>query len=148
MPLCIQELHAQGLEFPVLIGGAAINRDFGLRALYPDGKESDDVYEPRRLLLQGRLRGPRTRWTRSSTATRARRSSTKTREAAVKLREKGPEPEALPTDDDSVRSAARDRRPVPEPPFWGAREIDVDLDEVFPHLDTHVLFKLHWGGRA
>src|ERR1700710_2338589 len=44
MPACIQELHAQGLEFPVLIGGAAINRDFGLRVLYPGGTDSDDVY--------------------------------------------------------------------------------------------------------
>ncbi|HKO29338.1 MAG TPA: homocysteine S-methyltransferase family protein, partial [Solirubrobacteraceae bacterium] len=26
MPACVQELHSQGLEFPVLIGGAAINR--------------------------------------------------------------------------------------------------------------------------
>jgi 5-methyltetrahydrofolate--homocysteine methyltransferase len=24
----------------------------------------------------------------------------------------------------------------------------VPLDEVYPHLDTHVLFKLHWGGRG
>src|SRR5438445_7264869 len=31
MPLCIAELHQQGLRFPVLLGGAAINRDFGLR---------------------------------------------------------------------------------------------------------------------
>ena len=46
MPLCIEELHAKGLEFPVLIGGAAINRDFGLRALYPKGKASDEIYEP------------------------------------------------------------------------------------------------------
>jgi hypothetical protein len=38
--------------------------------------------------------------------------------------------------------------PVPAPPFWGAREIDVPLDEVYHHLDTHVLFKLHWGGRG
>jgi 5-methyltetrahydrofolate--homocysteine methyltransferase len=70
------------------------------------------------------------------------------REAAKKLREKGPEPEALPTDDDSVRSATRTDTPVPEPPFWGVREIGVDLDEVYPHLDTHVLFKLHWGGKG
>jgi 5-methyltetrahydrofolate--homocysteine methyltransferase len=34
------------------------------------------------------------------------------------------------------------------PPFWGARELDVPLGEVFHHLDTHVLFKLHWGGRG
>ncbi len=46
MPACIQELHSRGLEFPVLIGGAAINRDFGRRVLYPNGKESDEVYEP------------------------------------------------------------------------------------------------------
>ena len=46
MPTCVQELHERGLEFPVLIGGAAINRDFGRRILYPGGKESDDVYEP------------------------------------------------------------------------------------------------------
>jgi 5-methyltetrahydrofolate--homocysteine methyltransferase len=50
--------------------------------------------------------------------------------------------------DDSVRSAARTDTPVPEPPFWGVRELDVDLDEVFPYLDRHVLFKLHWGGRG
>ncbi len=72
----------------------------------------------------------------------------KTRSAAIRLREKGPEPEALPTDDDSVRSAARTDVPVPTPPFWGVRELEVDLDEVYPHLDTHVLFKLHWGGRG
>jgi 5-methyltetrahydrofolate--homocysteine methyltransferase len=28
------------------------------------------------------------------------------------------------------------------------QEIPVDLDEVYRHLDTHVLFKLHWGGRG
>jgi 5-methyltetrahydrofolate--homocysteine methyltransferase len=38
--------------------------------------------------------------------------------------------------------------PIPTPPWWGVREVDVDLDEVFRHLDTHVLFKLHWGGRG
>ena len=28
------------------------------------------------------------------------------------------------------------------------REIPVDLGEVFPYLDRHVLFKLHWGGKG
>src|SRR5204863_6654461 len=46
MPTCVAELHERGLEFPVLIGGAAINRDFGRRILYPKGKESDEVYAP------------------------------------------------------------------------------------------------------
>ena len=47
-----------------------------------------------------------------------------------------------------MRSAARTDNPVPEPPFWGVREIPVDMDELYHHLDTHVLFKLHWGGRG
>ena len=46
MPIAIQELHSRGLEYPVLIGGAAINRDFGRRVLYPNGRESDEIYEP------------------------------------------------------------------------------------------------------
>src|SRR5205823_283488 len=46
LPGCVQELHAQGRDVPVLIGGAAVNRDFGLRSLYPTGTESDGVYDP------------------------------------------------------------------------------------------------------
>ena len=46
MPLCVQELHSHGLDYPLLVGGAAINRKFGLRALYPGGKESDEIYDP------------------------------------------------------------------------------------------------------
>ena len=59
MPTAVQELHQRGLEFPVLIGGAAINRDFGRRILYPKGKESDEIYEPGVYLLQGRVRRAR-----------------------------------------------------------------------------------------
>ena len=59
MPACIQELHQRGLEFPVLIGGAAINRDFGRRVLYPLRQGVRRGLRARGLLLQGRLRGPR-----------------------------------------------------------------------------------------
>jgi 5-methyltetrahydrofolate--homocysteine methyltransferase len=147
MPLCIQELHERDLHYPVLIGGAAINRDFGLRALYPKGKESDEVYAPGVFYCKDAFEGLSKMDQIVEDGTRSELVE-KTREAAKRLRDKGPEPEQLPTDDDSVRSAARTDTPIPAPPFWGAREIPVDLDEVFPHLDTHVLFKLHWGGRG
>jgi 5-methyltetrahydrofolate--homocysteine methyltransferase len=147
MPLCIQELHNQGLEFPVLIGGAAINNDFGLRALYPGGQGSDEVYEPGVFFCKDAFEGLSKMDQLVDGEARAALVE-KTRAAAIRLREKGPEPEALPTDDDTVRSAARTDVPIPEPPFWGVREIEVDLDEVYTHLDTHVLFKLHWGGRG
>ena len=43
MPLIINELERRGLNFPVLIGGAAINRRFGRRILKTD---SDTYYKP------------------------------------------------------------------------------------------------------
>jgi 5-methyltetrahydrofolate--homocysteine methyltransferase len=147
MPRCIQELQAQQLSYPVLIGGAAINRDFGLRALYTHGKESDDRYDPGVFFCKDAFEGLATMDKLVDPETREALTA-KIHEAAIRLREQGPEPEALPTDDDSVRSAARTDTPIPQPPFWGVREIDVDLAEVYPHLDTHVLFKLHWGGRG
>jgi len=43
MPLIINELHRRGLSFPVLVGGAAINRRFGRRILQTEG---GDFYDP------------------------------------------------------------------------------------------------------
>src|SRR4051794_20417528 len=147
MPLAVQELHQRGLKYPVLVGGAAINRNFGRRILYPNGTQSDEIYEPGVFYCKDAFEGLNVVDQLVEGEARER-LVTKIRDEAKQLREKGEEPEELPTDDDSVRSAARTDLPVPEPPFWGAREIDVDLDEVFPHLDLHVLFKLHWGGRG
>ncbi|MEI6047228.1 MAG: cobalamin-dependent protein, partial [Chloroflexota bacterium] len=45
MPLCVKELHRRGLNFPVLIGGAAINRNFGYRTNFIDGDPST-IYAP------------------------------------------------------------------------------------------------------
>ncbi len=148
MPICVQELHQRGLDFPVLIGGAAINRDFGRRTLYPGGKDSDDVYEPGVFYCKDAFQGLDTMDALVDTA--ARKALVERIHAeAQQLREKGEKPDTgPPTTDASVRSAARTDTPVPEPPFWGVRDVDIDLDEVFPHLDRHVLFKLHWGGKG
>ena len=148
MPICVQELHERNLGFPVLIGGAAINRDFGRRILYPNGKESDDVYEPGVFYCKDAFQGLDTMDELVDEDARAALVE-RIRADARRLREK-PEviDDAPPTTDTSVRSTARTDVPVPEPPFWGVREIDVQLDEVYSHLDLHVLFKLHWGGRG
>src|SRR3954468_3139276 len=147
MPAAVQELHQQGLKFPVLVGGAAINRNFGRRILYPNGTGSDEIYEPGVFYCKDAFEGLHVVDQLVDGDARAQLVE-KIRTEAQKLREQGEEPEELPTDDDTVRSAASTDVPVPEPPFWGVREIEVDLDEVYPHLDTHVLYKLHWGGRG
>jgi len=150
MPAAISELHAQGLQFPVLIGGAAINRNFGLRTIYPGGTESDEVYEPGVFFCKDAFEGLAVMDQLVDEDKRATLVK-ETLESARVLREKPADEDlgAPPLDDASVRSAVRfDDAAVLEPPFWGTREIPVELDDVYPHLDTHVLFKLHWGGRG
>jgi 5-methyltetrahydrofolate--homocysteine methyltransferase len=148
MPICVQELHQRGLEFPVLIGGAAINRDFGRRTLYPHGKESDEVYSPGVFYCKDAFQGLDTMDALVDDAARAALVDRIHAEAKA-LREKPVVvDDSPPTSDDSVRSTARTDTPIPTPPFLGVREIPVDLDQVFPYLDRHVLFKLHWGGRG
>ncbi|WP_205697229.1 homocysteine S-methyltransferase family protein [Conexibacter sp. SYSU D00693] len=147
MPAAVQELHAQGLEYPVLIGGAAINRAFSYRALFPGGKETEEQYEPGVFYCKDAFEGLAVMDAIVEDDARER-LRTKLREDAEQFRLKGEEPEELDTSDDSVRSAVRTDVDIPEPPFWGVREIPVDMDELYSHLDTHVLFKLHWGGRG
>jgi 5-methyltetrahydrofolate--homocysteine methyltransferase len=149
MPACVQELHERKLQFPVLIGGAAINRNFGLRILYPKGSESDEVYEPGVFFCKDAFEGL-ARMDQLTDADARGGLIAKTRQAAKRLREQpAAEPDdAPPTTDGSVRSAVLTDNPIPEPPFWGVRELEIPMDEVYHHLDTHVLFKLHWGGRG
>ncbi len=149
MPACVQELHERGLEFPVLIGGAAINRDFGRRILYPHGKEDDDVYEPGVFYCKDAFQGLDTMDelidgdARSALVERIRSEAKEFREKPVKV-DDGP-----PTTDDSVAlGGAHRRRRSPSRPSGASREIEIDLDDVYPYLDRHVLFKLHWGGRG
>jgi 5-methyltetrahydrofolate--homocysteine methyltransferase len=144
----VSELHERDLGYPVLIGGAAINRDFGRRILYPKGKDSDEVYDPGVFYCKDAFAGLAVMDQLVDGDARDALVA-KIRQEARTLREKPVESDdAPPVTDDSVRSAACTDAPVPEPPVWGVRELDVDLDEVFPHLDRHVLFKLHWGGRG
>jgi 5-methyltetrahydrofolate--homocysteine methyltransferase len=148
MPACIQELHAKGLSFPVLIGGAAINRAFSYRTLYPGGKDSDEVYEPGVFYCKDAFEGLAVMDQLIDEDARGALVQ-KLLAGATEFRAKGDAPEEeLNFADDSVRSSARTDVPIPTPPFWGVREIPVDLDELYRHLDTHVLFKLHWGGRG
>jgi 5-methyltetrahydrofolate--homocysteine methyltransferase len=148
MPTCIAELHQRGLDFPVLIGGAAINRDFGRRTLYPKGRASDEVYEPGVFYCKDAFQGLDTMDALVDSDARAALVERMKNEART-LREKpvntdtGP-----PTTDSSVRSKTTIDNPIPAPPYLGVREVEVDFDDIYPYLDRHVLFKLHWGGKG
>ena len=150
MPACVQELHEREPGVP---GADRRRRD------QPQLRPADPVPErhrvrrglrARRVLLQGRVRGAR----EDGPADRPRGARSAGREdprggaaAARAARRRSPTTRRRRPTPRSRRAASTDN-PIPEPPFWGAREIEVDMDEVYRHLDTHVLFKLHWGGRG
>ena len=148
MPTCIAELYERDLGFPVLIGGAAINRDFGRRVLYPKGRESDEIYEPGVFYCKDAFQGLDTMDAlvdadaRAGLVERIRGEAKTLREKPVVVND-GP-----PVTDSSVRSSVRTDNELPAAPYLGAREVAVDLDDVYPFLDRHVLFKLHWGGKG
>lgn len=144
MGACVQELDKQGLPYPVIIGGAAINRDFGRRNMIL-GEGAGKVYEPgvfyakdafEGLEIMDRLIDPEKRTAFVS----------RIREEAVNAKRVVQPPPAPPA---GVRSTVRRDVPIPKPPFLGVRELqDIPLPTVFRYIDTRSLFRLSWGGKT
>jgi 5-methyltetrahydrofolate--homocysteine methyltransferase len=147
MPLCVKELDKRGLKFPVLIGGAAINRRFGRRALFVDGERA---YEPGVFYCKDAFEGLSTVESIVDEDRRpdlVKRVIEEAREDVFLHTQVGKDQKAGDVDD--RRSDVASDNPIPAPPFWGTRVIrDIPLDEVFRHLDLDELYRLQWGGRG
>ncbi len=140
MPVCVQEQDARGLAFPVIVGGAAINRDFAKRIAVFEGERffepglfyAKDAFEG--LEVMDTLTGDRA--TRDAFVEQTRRAALAPRRAAAA----SGAPRAVASE---VRSQSA---PIPTPPFLGARTIvDADLRELWPCFDLRSLFRLSWG---
>jgi len=145
MPFCVEELHRRNLNFPVVIGGAAINRRFGYRAHFTqDGTPyaggvfyAKDAFEGLEIVEQ--LVVPEKR--------DALRHAVLQKAIAAKDAPAAPVVPAAPARRSDVARAAR----IPTPPFWGPRVVpagQIALPDVWPHLDLDELYKLQWGVRA
>ncbi|MEO6778937.1 MAG: methionine synthase [Gemmatimonadaceae bacterium] len=147
MPLCVQELDRRGLHIPVMIGGAAINRRFGRRAMFVDGERPYDagVY-----YCKDAFEGLDTMDVLQDETRRAAHIEKLIADAHkdVFLRTQVGKDTVSGTDS-TVRSDVAVNNPVPTPPFWGARVLrDIPLDEVLEHLDLDELYRLQWGARG
>ena len=149
MPLCVQELDKRGMRIPVLIGGAAINRRFGRRALFVDGERA---YDAGVFYCKDAFEG-------LETMDVLQHEDGDRREAFVaKLLDDARKDVFLRTavgkdvavgDHGGARSEVSQNHAVPTPPFFGVRTLrDVPLDEVFALLDLDELYRLQWGGRG
>jgi len=144
MPFCVEELHRRNLSFPVVIGGAAINRRFGYRTHFTqDGTPyaggvfyAKDAFEGLDIVEQ--LVSPEKRDTLKHAVL----------QKAIAAKNAPAEVAAAPAP--ARRSEVRRAEKIPTPPFWGPRVVpagQVPLAEVWPHLDLDELYKLQWGVR-
>ncbi|MGI9077190.1 MAG: methionine synthase [Gemmatimonadaceae bacterium] len=147
MPICVQELDRRGLAFPVLIGGAAINRRFGRRALFVDGERA---YAPGVFYCKDAFEGLDTMEILIDAPRRetfVQRQLDDARGDVFLKSQVGKDVSAGTAA--GARSEVASNNAVPSPPFFGTRVLrEIPLDEVYEFLDLDELFRLQWGGRG
>jgi 5-methyltetrahydrofolate--homocysteine methyltransferase len=146
MPLCVQELHARGLDFPVLVGGAAINPSFVRTAAFV---ENGDVYGPGLFYCKDAFEG----LSAVETLVDSDRREEFVRARHAEIREGVERRAALKA---TVAGRARStngggplpQEDVPTPAFFGTRVIEsLPLEALYERIDRNTLFRLHWGAK-
>ncbi len=141
MPLIVNELHRRGLQFPVLIGGAAINRRFGRRILFTD---TGETYEPGVFYCKDAFEGLETMEHLVVPEKRIELRAQIQKEAEMELGRAATERTGPTTGNRSNVAAA----PIFLPEKLGERLVqDMPLEIVFQHLNINELYRLSWGAK-
>lgn len=129
------QMAERGLQVPVLLGGAALTRDYV-------ESECQAVYEGPVLYAQDAFEGLRHLNTITSGEPLARPVAAAPGVPGITVLRRGAQHEALTPDGSSAW--VRRGLPTPEPPFWGVREAGHSVEELFPFLDTFVVIRNRW----
>ncbi len=157
MPLCVQELYRRKLNFPVIVGGAAINRSYGRRILFVDNQQSDaqpQAYEPGVFYARDAFEGLDIMDRLTSKPEERTKFVQGVKDAALheRLKKEGKQTEVSTTSrtEDTQRSESiRPVNQIPVPPFWGPRVLDrIGLENIAACMDLKTLYRLHWGGKS
>ena len=141
----LRELNGLGLQTPVLVGGAALTRHYAeshLRGVYEGplyyGRDAfeglsicnhltEDTLADLDREIDSRVAG------RAATVQKVERMNAES--VATKTAVAVAERSSVATDVD-----------LPTPPFWGSRVVEhVDLDAIYPFINTVALFRGQWG---
>jgi 5-methyltetrahydrofolate--homocysteine methyltransferase len=127
-------MEEKGLRIPVILGGAALTRDYvaeqcqsvyGGQVLY-----AEDAFEGLRHLEAILGGGP------------APVKPSEPEAPAITVVRRGAQ--ATPLSEAGQSTWVKRGLPVPEPPFWGVREARHSLEELFEFLDTFVVIRNRW----
>jgi len=142
MPLIVNEMHRRGLQIPVLIGGAAINKRFGRRILVT---ENGEVYQPGVFYCKDAFEGLATMEGLMDDSRRQGLVEQIQRESNMEL---GRKIETSAGVDSPAKSNIPPANSIPRPLSWGPRVVrSLPLDAVFQCLFKNELFRLSWGAK-
>ncbi|MGH7466803.1 MAG: methionine synthase [Longimicrobiales bacterium] len=148
MPLCVQELHARGLRFPVLCGGAAINPSFIRAASFVDAQQSE-LYGPGVFYCKDAFEGLSTVEALVTPASRERFVSARHQEVLEGVaRRAALQEKARAARPGTATGGPRRDVAVPEPAFFGVKTLErLPLADLFRFIDLNTLYRLHWGAK-
>ena len=134
----LEEMNAQGVSVPVLLGGAALTRSYAVRDLgnlYGGPLVyCKDAFEGLHA-MDRILSGEAQHLQQQQRDQELERQEKAARAVKPKLEENVAE-----------RSDVKTDNPVPLPPFWGRREVTgIPLSQIFPYINTDALFLGQWG---
>lgn len=142
MPLIVNELHRRRLDFPVLVGGAAINRRFGRRILFA---EDGAPHEPGVFYCKDAFEGLETMDQLIVPQKREELLARIHREAELEIGRGSQVPDYRKTE--RIRSSI-EPEPIAHPLKWGQRIVkDMPLEIVLKHLSLNELYRLSWGAK-
>ena len=143
MPLIVNEMHRRGLNIPILIGGAAINKRFGRRILMTD---SEKYYEGGVFYCKDAFEGLSTMDQIMSKDSFPALIEQVIREANMELGKISESAEVSPPI--IRRSSIEKADQIPSVKEWGPRVVNsISLEAVFEHLSLNELFRLSWGAK-
>lgn len=143
MPLIVNELQRRGLKYPVLIGGAAINRRFGRRILQTEGGE---YYAPGVFYCKDAFEGLETMDTLIDDSKRPAFLEKLQKEADMELGKLTSQPVNRPTGQRS--KIAPQPLSLPQGVDFGWKVVRaMPLEIVFQHLNINELYRLSWGAK-
>jgi methylmalonyl-CoA mutase cobalamin-binding domain/chain len=140
MPLIVNELHRRELQFPVLVGGAAINRRFGRRI---NQTEDEQFYKSGVFYCKDAFEGLETMDGLTNPETRPEILESLRGEAERELGLEARPKKTSPSQKSSISST-----PIDLPEKLGPRVVrDMPLEIIFQHLFKNELFRLSWGAK-
>jgi len=143
MPLIVNELARRNLHYPVLIGGAAINRRFGQRILFLE--KDAQPYDPGVFYCKDAFEGLDVMDRLTDPIKRTALVDQIVREGHGEMDKKAASVVVAPVHRKSRLDPAPD---IPQPPFYGSRAISyMPLEMVLQHIHKPELFRLSWGAR-